>query len=183
MERTQLRFESLQQIAGTTEMAVLTLTDMERVRALSLVCDQQMAQQLMLRLNNPALCKTLLPEVLLQMSDTDSFEMMVLGIYDGQYQVILMNMESGASARIRMSDAVLLTLVARVPLYIEENLMKRQCVTFNEHATGVAIPINTMDTQSLKMALDHAVEEENYELASQLRDEINQRTDAHSARE
>lgn len=177
MERIRLRFECLQQIVGTSEMSVLMLTDEGRQRALSLVCDEQMTHQLMLRVNRPEVCKALLPEVLVQMTALENFEMMVLGIFDGQYQVVLMDMVNGTTVRIRMSDAVLLTLIARVPLYIEENLMKRQCVVFNEHATGVAIPINTMDTHSLKMALDHAVEEENYELASQLRDEINSRSD------
>jgi len=177
MERTRLRFECLQQIVGTSEMSVLMLTDETRKRALTLVCDELMTHQLMMRLNKPEVCKTMLPEVLIRMMASENLEMVVLGIFDGQYQVILMDMMNGTTVRVRMSDAVLLTLVAQVPLYIEENLMKRQSVAFNEHATGVAIPINTMDTDSLRMALDHAVEEENYELASQLRDEINSRSD------
>ena len=117
----------------------------------------------------------MLPEVLLQLLPS-SYEMMIVGIYDGQYQVMLMDMESGESVRIRTSDAVLLSIISHVPLYIEERLMQRQSVAFEEHATGVSIPINSMDTARLKAALKNAVEEENYELASQLRDEINRRT-------
>jgi hypothetical protein len=75
-----------------------------------------------------------------------------------------------------MSDAVLLTLICDdIPLYIEENLMKRQCVDYDPKATGIAIPINTMDRRRLNEALRQAIEVENYELASHLRDEINRR--------
>lgn len=53
--------------------------------------------------------------------------------------------------------------------------MKRQSTPFDETATGIAIPINTMDEPRLQMALKNAIDEENYELASQLRDEIKRR--------
>ena len=177
MHRILLRFENMQQIMESEDMSVILLTDEARKRALSVVCDTDISRQLLLRLQgNRQESRIMLPEALLQLLPS-SYEMLIAGVFDGQYQVILMDMMNGTTVRVRMSDAVLLTLVAQVPLYIEENLMKRQSVAFNEHATGVAIPINTMDTDSLRMALDHAVEEENYELASQLRDEINSRSD------
>ena len=176
MRRILLRFENLQQIVGTDDVSVVVLTDEARERALSVVCDVEMTHQLLMRLHgNRELCRTMLPEVLLQLLPS-SYEMMIVGIYDGQYQVMLMDMESGESVRIRTSDAVLLSIISHVPLYIEERLMQRQSVAFEEHATGVSIPINSMDTARLKAALKNAVEEENYELASQLRDEINRRT-------
>ena len=62
-----------------------------------------------------------------------------------------------------------------IPLYIENGLMERQCYPYDEKADSIAIPINTMDLPRLKMAMEKAVEDENYELASQLRDEINRR--------
>ena len=54
--------------------------------------------------------------------------------------------------------------------------MSRQSTPFDETATGIAIPINTMDVPRLKMALQQAIDNENYELASQLRDEIQRRS-------
>ena len=76
---------------------------------------------------------------------------------------------------MRMSDAVLLNIISECPLYIEEQLMRQQSVPFDENARGVAIPINTMDVRRLNMALQRAIDNENYELASQLRDEIKRR--------
>ncbi len=174
MQRILLRFENIQQVVGSEELSVIMLTDEARQRAVSIVCDQEMTRQIMLRLSKPSISRTMLPEVLLQML-TSHYEMLIVGIYDGQYQVLLMDIEGQQSVRLRISDAVLLSIISNIPLYIEERLMQRQCVPFDENATGIAIPINTMDTKRLRQALHHAVEEENYELASQLRDEINRR--------
>lgn len=175
MHRILLRFENLQQITGSEELSVILLTDSARQRVLTVVCDAEMTHQLLIRLHGRSEhTRTMLPETLLQFMPS-RYEMMIVGIYDGQYQVMLMDVENGNSVRIRTSDAVLLSIISHIPLYIEERLMARQSVPFDEHATGVSVPINSMDTQRLKVALRNAVEEENYELASQIRDEINRR--------
>ena len=173
MKRTLLRFENVQHLVGGEGMAVIILTDEERKRALSVVCDEPMSQQLQMRIANPKACRNMLPETLLGLLP-ESYEMLVCGLLDGQYQVMLMN-GIGDSVRLRMSDAVLLSLISDIPLYIEDNLMERQCTPFDERAQKIAIPINTMDLSRLQSALADAVENENYELASQLRDEINKR--------
>ena len=175
MDRVLLRFENLQQIVGGEDLSVILLTDETRQRALSVVCDADMTHQLITRLRGKLyVVKTMLPEVLVQLLPSD-LEMLIVGVYEGQYQVMLMNMGDGNCIRIRMSDAILLSIISKVPLYIESRLMKRQSIPFDENATGVAIPINSMETERLRIALKNAVEEENYELASQLRDEIKRR--------
>ena len=176
MKKTQLRFESIQQVVGGEGMAVILLTDMDREYAMSVVCDEAMAYQITLRLNNAQQCSNMLPETLVKLL-SGRYELMIFGIYDGQYQVVLMD-EYGNSKRMRMTDAVLLSLISNIPMFIEGTLMAKQCVPFNENAMGIAIPINTMDVARLKVALEHAVDEENYELASQLRDEINKRSNS-----
>lgn len=176
MKKTLLRFENLQQLVGTEELSVILLTDEMRLRGLTVVCDHQMASQLQLRIDNPKNCRHMLPEVLVSQL-TSKYEMMVCGVYEGQYQVVLMD-EIGNTSRIRMSDAVLLSIMSNIPLYIEENLMQRQCFPFDEKTqTQLAIPINTMDVKHLKSALEKAVDDENYELASHLRDEIKRRNE------
>lgn len=174
MKKIRLRFENLQQVKGSDFMGVILLTDEDRLNVISVVCDEAMSQQLTLRLQSKPLCRTMLPEALVGLLSS-KYEMMVYGLYQGQYQVVLMSCQ-GETARLRMSDAVLLMLISDIPLYIEENLMKRQSTPYDETAKGIAIPINTMDEPRLKMALQHAIDDENYELASQLRDEINRRS-------
>ena len=174
MRRIRLRLENMQQVKGGDGIAVILLTDMQRMNAITVVCDEQMMQQILMRMQNPRICATMLPEALFSLLPS-KYEMMVFGLYQGQYQVVLMD-EKGESARLRMSDAVLLMLISDIPLYIEEKLMQRQCTPYDETAPGIAIPINTMDEPRLKMALQHAIDDENYELASQLRDEIKRRS-------
>lgn len=174
LERIPLRFESIQKIVGSDDLWIILLTDEARRQALSVVCDDLSAKQILMRMKNAMACSHMLPEVLSQMLG-DHLELIVVGVFDGQYQVVLMNLDTATAHRIRMSDAVLLHLIARVPLFIEKELMRQQSFPFDSEATGVSVPINTMDVKRLKQILGNAVEEENYELASQIRDELKRR--------
>ena len=100
MKRTLLRFENIQQLVGAETLSVILLTDELRMRGLTVVCDQQMAAQLQMRIDNPKNCHHLLPEVLVSQLSA-KYEMMVCGVYDGQYQVVLMD-EIGNTSRIRI---------------------------------------------------------------------------------
>ena len=161
MKRSLLRFENLQQLVEADGLGVILLNYFKNFAS---------------SINNPKSCHHMLPEVLLSQL-TSQYEMMVCGVYEGQYQVILMD-EIGNTSRIRMSDAVLLSLISKIPLYIEENLMNRQCFPYNEKTQyQLSIPINTMNLDHLKRELEKAVDEENYELASHLRDEIKRRNE------
>ena len=53
--------------------------------------------------------------------------------------------------------------------------MMRQSVPFAEDARGMSLPVNSISDDMLHQALDRAVADENYELASCLRDEIKRR--------
>ena len=174
MNRTLLRYDSFHQVSASSGLWVIVLTDEERKKAISVVCDEDIAIQLKLRFNVPEISKILLPEALVKMLPS-TYEMLIIGVYDGQYQVMLMDMQNGESVRLRISDAILLSIISEIPLYIEDGLMNRQSYSCEEYTKGVAIPINTMALDYLKEALDNAVAEENYELASHIRDEINQR--------
>lgn len=175
MERTRLRFESIQHVAGNEELAVLMLADEQRSRVLSIVCDAPVTRQIIMRLRNAERCKNMLPEALVQLLD-GQHEMMIYGLHDGQYQVVLSDIEFQHNVRIRLSDAVLLSIVSSFPIYIENTLFLQQSMPFDDDHNSVAIPINTMDMKRLNLVLQHAIDEENYELASKVRDEIKRRT-------
>lgn len=101
--------------------------------------------------------------------------MLIDDIVDGQYRTTLYDKVNMKSELIRASDAVLLSYVGNIPLFIDSDLMARQSVAYNENSKGVSLPVNTISDKMLQAALDKAILDENYELASHLRDEKRRR--------
>ena len=76
---------------------------------------------------------------------------------------------------IRASDAILLAQIAQLEVFMEERLFMRQSVPYELGKSKVALPLNALTSEMLEEALQRAIENENYELASNLRDELNRR--------
>ncbi|MBO6077212.1 MAG: bifunctional nuclease family protein [Bacteroidaceae bacterium] len=74
----------------------------------------------------------------------------------------------------RTSDALALAVRTGVPIYIEEELLERNCIRLESNG-AYSLPIATASTKVLKEAMAQAVAKENYEFAARLRDEINSR--------
>ena len=160
-------------------MCVIMLTDEPETRCLNIICDKTMSQQLQMRTGHLDICNCLLPEVLMKfLGDyvpVKKMEINIQNILDGQYLVGLMNTDNYAIHRIRLSDAVLLHLIADVPLYIDGQLMKMQSSPYTENQTKLSIPLNTLETEKLKEELQRAIEDEDYRLASNIKEELNKR--------
>ena len=176
---TRLVFKGVSEIVGSSEFGVLLMTDEEEKRQLTIVCDKTMALQIELRLHHGNMTDLLLPEVLCRMMAKiadDRLMLIINGIDNGQYRVLLVsNLKWVEPQMIRASDAVLLSLIADVPIFIDDELMKRQSVTFSKNTHGIAMPVNSISDEMLSKALKKAIDDENYELASHLRDEIQRR--------
>ncbi len=179
MTKERLIFKGVSEIVGTEDLGLLILTDEAKERQITIVCDKAMAVQLELRIKKIPITRIMLPEVLCRMLKNNGgldYELLIDNIIDGQYRTILYDKETMDPLLIRASDAVLLSIVANIPLYIEAGLMRRQSVMYNENAKGVSLPVNTISDEMLQAALDKAIADENYELASHLRDEKKRRT-------
>ena len=180
MNKIKLVFRGISEIIGDTEMGIIVLTDTGSVRQLSIVCDKHMEEEFSLRIAKTPVANKLLPEVLCHtlwsMDAISQFEVVITDIIDGQYRASLVNTMTMDMTAIRASDGVLLSYISDIPLYIEEKLMMRQSVPFREDARGMSIPVNSISEEMLQQALDRAVSEENYELASYLRDEMKRRS-------
>ena len=177
--KERLIFKGVSEIVGTEDLGLLILTDEAKERQITIVCDKAMAVQLELRIKKIPITRIMLPEVLCRMLKNNGgldYELLIDNIIDGQYRTILYDKETMDPLLIRASDAVLLSIVANIPLYIEAGLMRRQSVMYNENAKGVSLPVNTISDEMLQAALDKAIADENYELASHLRDEKKRRT-------
>lgn len=74
----------------------------------------------------------------------------------------------------RTSDAVTLALGAGAPIYIDDKLFADHCMK-SEGNGAFSMPISTVSMSVLQEALAKAVQNEDYEFAARLRDEINSR--------
>lgn len=74
----------------------------------------------------------------------------------------------------RTSDAIAIALRAGAAIYIKEELLSRMCIR-DEQNGAFSIPITAADEATLRVAIENAVREENYELAHKLKEEIDSR--------
>ena len=182
MSRTQLFFKSISEIVGSDGMAVIILTDKEAKRSVSVVCDNIMRWQIGLRGIAHDKNALFLPEVmtslLADVVSLDEYEITVSDIVDGEYQTKITNTRTLVEHRIRLSDAVLLSQVSNIHIYMDDGLLMRQSSPYKADTNRMAIPINTLSTEKLQEEIDKAIETENYRLASHIKEELNRRKKA-----
>lgn len=76
----------------------------------------------------------------------------------------------------RTSDVIALSLRADFPLYVYEDVLEReQLRNISMDGSTYTLTVNSVDLDTLKKAMEEAVSVEDYERASQLRDEIRKR--------
>lgn len=179
--KVQLFFREMAQIAGSEGLSAVVLSDSAGIWALTIICDEPMTQQLLIRFRHLPGRDQMLPEALARLlfqttaTMSEDYELLTYDVADGQYKTMLMSRSSGHSVPLRMSDALLLSTVAKIPLYIEERLFQRQRSQFVPNSVGMVIPINTIGLDRLNEALEKAIAEEDYRLASTLHEEIKKR--------
>ena len=178
MNRVQLFYKDIADIVGSDGFCIVRLLEKTEQQALCIICDKMVSGQFSIRLKHAPGIEQFLPEVLvgmLNMKNSNDFEIMVYDIENGMYKVTLLNKLSFMLKPIRISDAVLLHYIAHVPLYIEEELMQKQSTPYVPDTQGISIPINTLDDEHLSRELEKAIEAENYRLASTLHEELQRR--------
>ena len=116
-------------------------------------------------------------------------EVLIYKFEEGAFFSELLLEQNGIKYKIdsRTSDAVALAIRTNSPIYTTEEIMQNMAIVFDEHtATDHVDPFNNeaeknedelknLRLEALKHRLQDAVSEENYELATRLRDEINRR--------
>lgn len=121
--------------------------------------------------------------------DIDLIEITIYKFEDGAYHSELLLSQNGKEYRIdsRTSDAVALAIRTSSPIYTTEAIMQNMSIVFDEHSESAIQDTNFKEVENkeeelsdlrleaLKHRLEDAVNEENYELATRLRDEINRR--------
>lgn len=166
------------EIVGGRGMSLIMLTDEQEERMLAVVCDHLTGREIVMRVAGGApMMSRRLPEVLAKMCGIkpDTHEIFIFDIYDGEYKANVHHRYNGTRVPIRISDGVLLSLVADIDIVMDRQFFMQQSVPYEPDSHGMALPINTLSDQMLRGAMQKAIDEENYEMASQLRDELNRR--------
>lgn len=192
--RVELKYYCTQQMVNVDDMAIIMLTDCQEKRQVSILCDIASKYQLDLRSHSvrivsddgtlmgpppSELTRLMLPEVLCSIINymTDlKLQVVITNVYDGNYQAVIEDANTGTTFPVRASDAVLLAVANKhIPIFIEETLWEYQSLPLMKESTGIAIPINTLTLEMLDASLERAIENENYEQAKQLKEEIERR--------
>lgn len=174
----KLIFKGITEIVGIDDLSMILLTDEDEQRQLAIVCDRHTQYQFLLRLHPVPVTPRLLPEALLRIAtdiNKDNYEVRILSVDDGQYNAVLTNRETLAMVPVRASDGILLSLITGMDILISRALLARQSSAYHPNSTGMQLPLNALSQSMLEKALEKAIADENYELASHLRDELNHR--------
>lgn len=182
MSRIRLFLQQATEVVGGDKEGLLILTDSYQERQLVVPCAGRLLEEFKSRLDKHQHHSDLI-DTLLDVIDNQtslSLSLLITNVEKGAYSAVLNNEDTHKQIGIDGVEAVLLNNISKdkIPLYIDEALFLRQSSKFNIKAEGVALPVNALPVSMLEKTLDKAVAAENYELASQLRDEINRRRKA-----
>ncbi len=176
----QLKVNGLSKIVGSDDLVLIILTDQTATRQLVVPCDEHMGYQLRLRMDASLHARTgsMLPEVLTGLIGDNfktEYHFLIYGLNEGKYLGKLVNNQTGECREMRCSDGILLSVVASVPVFIVAALLNQQAAHEDGDMMQIPLPINVVTDDMLQKSLKHAIESEDYEMASSLRDEIKKR--------
>lgn len=179
MSRIRLFLQQASEVVGGNKDGLLVLTDSYQERQLVVPCQGRLLEEFKSRLDKHENHSGMI-DILLGVIDNQtslSLSLLITSVENGAYRAVLNNEDTQKQISIGGVEAVLLNTISKdkIPLYIDEDLFLKQSSKFNMKAEGVALPVNALPVSMLEKTLGKAVAAENYELASQLRDELKRR--------
>lgn len=179
MNKIRLIFKGASHLLQAEGLGLLILTDEEECKQLAIPCDISTLQQFEQRLVPKAgTRKRRIPELLWDIIHSygeNTYEILINDVNNGQYTAYFHDVENCNMQPMYAPEAILMAYTGGIPIYIKQELLERQGGEYRPGKTDVSVPINTLGIKMLHHAFDKAVEDENYELASYLRDELNRR--------
>lgn len=179
MKEIELKIHDMSSTIHPADAYALVLEEVNGGRKLPIIIGHLEAQAIkvmMVRYKVPRpLTHDLFPALTYQLGVTMK-KVLIYKVKDGVYYSYLFFEKGGELIQIdaRTSDAVALAMRYQCPIYTTEAIMESEYM--REVGNGAfSVTVNMISLPMLKEALAKAVEEENYEQASRLRDEIRRR--------
>lgn len=186
MSRERLVFKGMSKLVDGSDVVLLAFTDVDGKRQLTILCNDMEASDIALRLSSDERVKKKLPDVLWRLVKANAgedWEITICGVREGQYDMMLSRHAFPVDALpLYAVDAVLLSVMANIPVFIDSKLMALQSVNVGRDGR-IAIPLNVLSDDMLAAALEKAISEEDYEHASYLRDEQRRRVEERNGSE
>ena len=175
----ELKIHDMSTTLYPADAYALVLEEVDGGRKLPIIIGQQEAQAIkvmMMKYQPPRpLTHDLFPTLTMHLGATLK-QIVIYKAKDGVFYSYLYFDKEGEEIKIdaRTSDAVALALRYKCPMYTTKSIMESEHL----HDMGegkFSVPISSVSLQMLEEALQSAIEKEEYEQASQLRDEIRKR--------
>ena len=181
MKEIELKIHDMSTTLYPADAYALVLEEVDGGRKLPVIIGHLEAQAIkvmMVKYQTPRpLTHDLFPALTMQLGIVLK-KILIYKVKEGVFYSYLYFDKDGEEIKVdsRTSDAVALALRYRCPMYTIESIMDSEHL----HDMGegrFSVPISSVSLQMLEEALEKAIEKEEYEQASQLRDEIRKRKD------
>ena len=190
MEKIELKIIGLSYSQTQSGAYALVLAEKEGKRRLPIIIGGFEAQSIAIELENMTPSRPLTHDLFKTFADTFNVkitEIVIFNLMEGVfYSKLICENEKGETVEIdaRTSDAIAIGLRSKCPVYTFENILDSAGIQLDTDGTEVdddfienkkSEPIEVISTEELEEKLREAIDDEEYEKASALRDEIQKR--------
>ena len=175
----KLIYKGIFSIPEADDVCLITLTDEGEKRALYIVLEKEVANEIKMheKMMEDADCQLVdVFSKVLKDEGAVHYRIVFEGILNQGLKAKLVNTITDASYDIRPEMAVLLSLKSDFEMCTSLDVLQKFSTPYNKNVLTVALPIMSLPDSLLHKALEKAVEEENYEGASFIRDEMKRRS-------
>lgn len=179
MKEVELKIHDMSSTLYPADAYALVLEEVDGGRKLPIIIGHMEAQAIKVMMVKYLPPRPLTHDLFLTVTRQFGIELKKILIYkakDGVFYSYLYYDKDGEECKIdsRTSDAIALALRYKCPMYTTEDIME----TEHLHDLGegkFSVPITSVSVELLEDALQKAIDKEDYETASQIRDEIRKR--------
>ena len=191
MKKRQVKILGLSYSQSQIGSYVLVLSEMKGKVKLPVIIKPQEAQRIALDLEGIKSTKPLTHDLFLSMTDAfgiDIQEVFVYSLAEGIFytKIIFTNGTADVEIESSIGDAVILANIYDCPIFVSSDVMNSAGVLINDDGTNLSGDMTddedefeteterTTSIENLEKMLQKAIEDEEYEIAAQVRDRIEQ---------